>query len=167
MNIPSATATSKIGLSAATSSRVYVDYVKVETQGLVQSPISVSGFPKSVGNVLSYTVTGLQSDSMYNYTVKPEGNSAVVSNAIQVRTGLGDGIELYESAHSTWVKTTDGIIIRNLPTKCTLQVFDIMGKQLQIIQSSATEQKIKLPQRGIYIVKTEQPNKLCTMKISY
>ena len=167
VNIPSATATSKIGLSAASSSRVYVDYVKVETQGLVQTPVSVSGFPVSVGNVLSYTVTGLQSDSMYNYTVKPEGNSAVVSNAIQVRTGLGDGIELYESAHSTWVKTTDGIIIRNLPTKYTLQVFDIMGKQLQTIQSVAAEQKIKLPQRGIYIVRTEQTSKLCTMKISY
>ena len=65
VTIPKGETASSIGLSAAAGSRVYVDYVKVATQGAVLTPFSVTGYPKSVGNVLNYTVDGLMIDSTY------------------------------------------------------------------------------------------------------
>ncbi|MFZ4454688.1 MAG: endonuclease [Bacteroidales bacterium] len=167
VNVPLATATSKIGLSAASSGRVYVDYVKVVTQGSVKTPISIAGYPKSVGNVLSYDVADLMPDSMYHYTVKPEGNSVAVSNQVDVRTLLWDGISQTNKNHVFAVTSDNGLIIKNLEGNSTVSLFDVVGKRIETTKSNSGELFIRLHNRGIYVVHIQGNSTLCTMKVRY
>jgi len=167
VNIPQGSSTSKIALSAATGSRVYVDYLKVETQGAVQTAVSVSGYPKPVGNVLTYAVDGLLADSTYFYTITPEGNSTTISNRIAVHTTLVNAVVENQDKHLSWSVTSGGINIYKLTAGSQLKVYDIMGKQILYIQSVSSEENIQLTQKGIYFIQLQQNQGLKSYKIIY
>ena len=167
INIPQGTVASKITLSATTSSRVYVDFVKVETKGSVQTPVSLAGYPKSVGNILTYSIDGLQADSSYYYTVKPEGNSAAISNQVKVHTALGSGIDQIENNSISWSVLSDGVYIRNLRAGSKLNVLDMMGKRLQTIQPTSTEAMVRLTHNGVYLLQITQNQTIKMVKILY
>jgi hypothetical protein len=167
VNIPQSTANSVIALSAASSSRVYVDYVKVQTQESVQTAVSVSGYPKSVGNLLSYSVSGLQSDSCYYYTLIPEGNAATVSNQIQVRTSLISGVEHYQNFVFSWSVLSDGILLHNMPINSKITVSDVYGRNLQTIKANSSEIKIKPVIKGIYLLQIMYNQEVKSCKIFY
>ncbi|MEI7503217.1 MAG: endonuclease, partial [Paludibacter sp.] len=132
VNIPQGSTVDTIGLSATASIRVYVDYVKVATQGAVLTPVSVAGYPKSVGNVLNYTVDGLLMGTTYFYTVTPQGNNVATSNQIQVNPAIAIGFkELFENNLVSWSVLDNGISVRNLPKDCTLSIIDLLGKSVQ------------------------------------
>ena len=154
--IPQATTNSVISLSAVTSSRVYVDYVKVETQGSVQTAVSVSGYPKSVGNVLNYIVDGLLADSTYNYQIQPEGNAVAVSNQIQVRTGIKSGIVENQNNNIRWNVSNNSLYIKNIPANSYFKVFDFTGKLIQRVTSTDTEIMLVLPSKGVYLLQVVQ-----------
>ena len=170
VNVPVKTSTSTISLYAAAGSghRVYVDYVKLATQGSPQVPVSVNGYPVSVGNVLSYSVTDLQPDSTYFYKITPEGNSTIESDQITVHTlQLSSGVTDLTNNKLKWTVNATGISVWNLPTNSNILVLDIVGKQLQSVQNSSSEIKLNLSQKGIYLLQVKQNQEVKTYKIIY
>lgn len=170
LNIPIKTSSSTISLYTYPGSghRAYVDYLKLTTQGVAQMPVSVSGYPKSVGNVLNYTVNDLQPDSTYYYTVTPEGNSTIVSDQIKVHTlKLNSGINDHKDNLISWNVTPEGINVSNLPVNCNVFVLDMMGKQLQSFQGISSTLKLNLSQKGIYLLQVKQNQEFNTYKIRF
>ena len=167
ISIPKLGMISKIALSAAAGSRVYVDYIKVETMGSVQTPVSVLGYPKSIGNNLSYNIEGLVADSTYYYTVKPEGNSAAISNQILVHTGLTNDMQQPENNSVRWSVLSDGVQIYNLPANSLFTVLDLTGKKLQTQQPKTTEIKLRLSTKGIYLLQIQNKQEIKTYKLLY
>jgi len=170
INIPIKTSTSTISFYSFTGSghRVYIDYVKLTSQGIAQMPVSVNGFPLSVGNVINYSVTGLESDSTYFYTVAPEGNGTVVSDPIKVHTlKLNSDVKNQKENLISWSLTSNGVQVRNLPSGCNVLVLDIMGKQVQSFQQVTSELKIDLSQKGIYLLQVKQDQATKTYKIKF
>jgi hypothetical protein len=142
--------------------------VKLATQGSPQVPVSVNGYPVSVGNVLSYSVTDLQPDSTYFYKITPEGNSTIESDQITVHTlQLSSGVTDLTNNKLKWTVNATGISVWNLPTNSNILVLDIVGKQLQSVQNSSTEIKLNLPQKGIYLLQVKQNEEVKTYKIIY
>jgi len=168
VNIPQSTTTSSIGLSAAAGSRVYVDYVKVATQGAVLTPISLTGYPKSVGNVLNYTVDGLVVGTTYYYTVTPQGNSVATSNQIQVNPAIAFGFnEQFENNLVSWSVSNNGIILSNLPVGCTVSLIDLFARKVQTLQAQTSETALIIPQKGIYLLQIQNKQEIRTLKIRY
>ena len=170
VNIPIKTSATTISLFAFAGSghRVYVDYLKVATQGVAKVPVSVAGYPKSVGSVLNYAVTDLQSDSAYYYTVTPEGNTTIISDQIKVRTlKLINGVDNQKDNLVIWTATTDGLVVRNLPSDCSVTVLDMVGRQILSLRNVTAELKLTLPQKGIYILQVKQNQHFNSYKIRY
>ena len=169
VNIPAKTSTSTVSLSVLSGSghRVYVDYVKLSTQGIVQTPVSVSGYPSNVGNVLTYSVTGLQSDSTYYYTVTPQGNSTTVSDKIKVHTALANSItELPDFDFNYKIISGEGLEISGIPENCSLTISDLLGKQIKIKNASPVVH-FKLSQKGLYLLQLQRNQEFRTYKIIY
>ena len=170
VNVPVETSTSTISLYtfAGSGHRVFVDYMKLTTQGSPQLPVSVNGYPVSLGNVLSYSVTDLQPDSTYFYKITPVGNSTIESDQITVHTlQLTNGLTDQAENMIKWSVTTTGISLWNIPDNSTIRLLDVMGKQLQSVQSSSSELKLNLSQKGIYLIQIKQNKGVKTYKIMY
>lgn len=160
VTIPAATGTSRIALSAVAGKRVYVDYVKVATQGNVQTAVSVPGYPKSVGNVLNYVVADLLPDSLYNYKVTPKGNQAAASTAIQVRTrATATDVQMYQAENVVWSVTRSGIRVTGVSPGSMVNLYDITGRPVQQQYSTGSSIVIPLERKGIYILQIN--NKVC------
>jgi endonuclease I len=168
VNIPQGLTASNIGLSAAAGSRVYVDYVKVATQGAVQTPVSVAGYPKSVGNVLNYTVDGLMIGTTYYYNVTPQGNNVATSNQILVNMPIAIGFkELFENNLVSWNVLDNGISVQNLPKACTLNLIDLLGRNVQTIQPKTSEITLTIQKKGIYLLMVKNKQETRTIKVQY
>jgi len=167
VSIPQGTASSTIALSAAAGKRLFVDYVKVATKGTILTPVPFTGYPKSTGNVLSYNIEGLESNSTYYYSVLPQGNSTVLSGQIEVRTGAPSGIEQTTGKSTNWSASPEGILLQNLPAGCHLSLLDMMGKQLQTIQPASSEILLRLPQKGVFLLRVQRNEGMETIKILY
>ncbi len=171
IEIPQKTAASTISFSATGGSgkRVYIDHVKVSTQGITQTPVSVSGFPMFVGNMLTYNVTGLESDSTYHYTVKPEGNSAAISDKISLRTLLYDSLNDKLETDFFWYTIKDGISIKKLPVNCTIALFDAYGRKLKTFETKTltSEINISMENHGVYLLQIVQNQKMKFVKVVY
>jgi endonuclease I len=168
LNLPAKTSSSTISLYAFAKKRVYVDYVKVATQGTTQTAVSVNGYPKSVGNVTNYSVTGLQSDYNYFYTVTPEGSNTGISDQVSVRTAsISTGIDKTELNAISWSAVADGILVRNVPLNSTLTVLDMMGRQIQIVENNSSGITLNLTQKGIYLLQIRQNQGIKTYKVRF
>lgn len=166
VNIPAKTSTSSIALSAVKGARVYVDYVKLTTQGIAQTPVSVIGYPKSVGNVLTYAVTSLLSDSTYYYTVTPEGNSTTISDKVKVHTATSVLTEELENRLGYKIVVGEGIQIIGIPEGCMVTILDMLGKQIKS-ENSSSEIKFRLPQKGLYLLQIQRNQEFKTYKIIF
>lgn len=166
IEIPISTAASKIAFSAITGKRVYIDYVKAVSQVPIFAPITISTFPKMLGNVLSYTVTGLQSGKTYYYTVTPQGNDATVSNQMVARTTVNTSVKDVFSSIS-WTVSSSGIRLKDLPKGITLHLLDITGKRVTTFVSNTTEKVIEIPHKGIYLLQMHTNSAVQTVKIQY
>jgi len=167
VSLPYLTATSVITLSAGASSRVLIDYVKVESQGSSLTPVSVHGYPKSVGNILTYSVTGLTSDSTFYFNIQPLGNSAAISNTIKVHTLVVTGIEQENKNTVNWHVTTQGIHISNLSAGCSVNVMDMMGRKVISKKATDSEVQLPIPQRGIYFLQVQNGGYSRSYKFAY
>ena len=167
VNVPQGLSSSVITLSAATGKRVYIDYVKVETQGADLVKVPVIGYPKSVGDIYAYPVTGLEPDLTYYFNVQPEGNSAIVSNTIQQDTKLSSVVEQNQDRTVRWNVLTEGLRVWNLPSDCQLNVLDIMGKSIETLKPTSSEVLLPLPQKGIYLLQIQQNATINNYKIIY
>jgi len=167
VSLPLATATSVINLSAGAGRRVLIESVKVESQGSSLTPVSVQGYPKSVGNILTYSVNGLTSDSTFYFNIQPEGNNATISNTIKVHTLLVAGIEQENKNTVNWHVTPQGILIGNLSTGCLLNVLDMMGRKVLSTKATDSEIQLPLPQKGIYFLQVKNGGSIKSFKFAY
>jgi len=143
--------------------RVYLDYVKLTTEGSTQTPESLSGYPKSVGNVLSYAVGELSPSTTYYYNVTPEGNSTGKSASITVQTTVDTGnAELTENRIYSY-STAEGIVINNLPENSEVTVMNVLGRTLQVLRPTDDKTKIKTD-KGLYILHIKFGNETCVLK---
>jgi hypothetical protein len=169
VTIPKGSNAGKIALSTVTGKRVYMEYVKVVAQLPALVPVSITEYPKFVGNVLSYTIEGLQSDSTYYYSVLPVGNSSLESNKIKVRTGTNITTldERDQISTPTWLVSSEGILVRNLPKICKLSLLDMMGRRIKSFEPYSSEMMLTLPQKGLYLLQIQSNNTLKTVKLLY
>ncbi len=166
VNIPAKTSASTISLSANKSIRVYVDYVKLTTQAAVETPLSVNGYPTTVGNVLTASVSSLQPNSTYYYSVTPQGNSATVSNQIQAITAINDAVTSISNYSVNWFIISNGIIVRNLPGNSQVTLYNLMGEKMASTMVN-DEVQIKLNLHGVYLLKIQKDNEFISSKVIY
>ena len=167
VDMPVSTPVSKIALSTAIGKRVYVDYIKVVAQLPVYGPVSILGYPKSLANVQTYSVTGLQSARTYYYTVTPIGNGGSVSNQISVQTNINTNVDELENTTIRWYQTTKGLCVQNLPSDSKLILMDMTGRRLKIMQTSGREITFTLAQKGIYLLQIVGSEVTTEIKILY
>lgn len=167
VEIPVSTPVSKITFSVVAGKRVIIDYVKIVLHTPRLDHVSVTGYPKSVGNVLSFNVTGLQKATNYYYSITPEGNGAVTSNVVAVQTVATKLSNPQRRSKVAWIKHTDGIQIYNLNPDCTVNTFDINGKHVQSMHHLNDRQSITFPERGLYFLKIENNDSSEVLKVNY
>jgi hypothetical protein len=167
LEIPQATTTSTLSFSAAKGIRVYVDYVKVENVAASATPIAVTGYPKLVGNVLSYSVMGLASDSTYYYTVSPQNNSSLKTDAIEVRTLLASALTNIDGNKVSWNAVQGGIQLKGLPENSTISMFDFTGKLVKTSTLNSNNYYFEIQNKGIYILQIQTAYKRVSLKIVY
>lgn len=165
--LPIQSATAKISLSAATSKRVYVDYVKAETQGVSFTETSVNGYPVNVGNVLNYQVSGLQADSAYFYKVSVQNNPSIVSSAIAVRTNAATSLPNVNKPLYTWTRTSTGITVNHLQPNSQLIIYDLKGQKIHETKNSDSQTMFTLINKGFYLVNVVTNNNSQTIKVLY
>jgi hypothetical protein len=155
VDLPVAVSASKIALSATAGKRVYVDYMKLVANNPVYGPVSVSSFPKSVGNVLTYTVTGLQSGTTYSFTVTPQGNGAAASNQITVQTNINTGI--ISNQQTSWHQTTapGGIRLMNLQPGSTIRLLNLSGATVFVTRTASANLFIPVVSHGFYLLQVQ------------
>jgi endonuclease I len=164
-NISQKTATT-LNFYAMKGKRVYLDYVKLTTTGLPQTQENVTGYPKSVGNVLSYNVTSLENNMNYYYSVTPEGNAAGTSGVISVHTTLSGNLQLSEE-NIVWFTNSGMITVKNLPENCQISLIDGLGKVLYKTSSKSQEINLYPKNKGIYLLKVEYQDKTFTDKVIF
>jgi len=168
VDIPAKTASSKIEFSAVTNKRIYLDYVKLATAGSASTPTSVSGYPRMVGNVLSYSVSGLESDSTYYYAVTPQGNSAAVSNEIKVKTlPASTSTPDVNLSGIVWQRSEAGLIVRNLPENVEVSLTDMFGKKIIYNRSSDGGLVLTNLNKGVYLMQVRINQTVKIWKVLY
>ena len=168
VDIPAKTASSKIEFSAVTNKRIYLDYVKLATAGIASTPTSVSGYPRMVGNVLSYSVSGLESDSTYYYAVTPQGNSAAVSNEVKVKTlPVSTATPDTNISGIIWQRSEAGLVVRNLPENVEVTLTDMLGKKIMYNRSTAGDLVLTNLNKGVYLMQVRINQTVKTWKVLY
>lgn len=112
----------------------------------------VAGYPKNVGNVVTYKVEGLTQLTTYNYTITAiRGDEKVVSDEATVLTKQTIGLE--ESTTSTVVYSAQGQLIVNTTAGTTIEVYNALGQQISNIVAEEGENTIAISGSQIVIVK--------------
>lgn len=168
LELPIGSSNSKITLSATANKRIYIDNFKIETPGTTVSQTSVSGYPVNVGNVMTYMVENLASDSTYYYKISPVGSSSAASEEIQVKT-YGPTANKYLNLNSsiTCFATIEGVFISKLPSDAIITVYNLLGNQLQKVQPDAADIELKLSQKGFYLIQIISKDVRNVFKIRY
>jgi len=167
VDLPVSTAISKISLTAAAGKRVYVDYVRLITHTPIYAPVSITGYPKSVGNVFSYNVTGLQKGIRYYYTVTPEGNGSATSNQVMVQLAITTAIDQQKTENYVWSLIPEGVRIKSLVPNSKISMYDSMGKCIQSVLTSTTETNISFPRKGVYLLQISNNESAQTLKVVF
>lgn len=144
--------------------RIYVFTVQAVT-GNMETVIShVQGYPMAVGNVLQYQVTDLQPNTLYYYTVQPDGQA--VSEEDMFFTEAGWTGHAFVTFPDWEYRLMDGdIILSGMPVGAQLRVWDIRGRML-CNQTVRSEQSLRLalPQ-GLLLIQLTDHEKTQVLKI--
>lgn len=167
VNISELSSASTLTFTALKGARVYVDYIKVNTQGATLTPIAVTGFPMYVGNVLNYQITGLETDSTYYYTVTPQGNSASISDVIKVNTLVGTAVNNQFTDQISCFISQNVLHINNVPKNSEVRIFDVLGKFVKKLPVIDSNLNTILTQKGIYMIQIVYDGKISVKKIIY
>lgn len=166
VELPPSETTTKITLKANKNRRVFVDYVKVANEGEVAVKVPMDGYPKLVGNVLNYSITGLSPEQNYYYTVTPQGNSTGISNEIQLQTtatstdndklGISENLVVYYADKS--------LCISNMAKGNLIEMYDIVGNQMVRIQANSDQVRIPFEHKGVFILLVKNGNRIAGSK---
>lgn len=158
------TASSVITFMAKSSHRVYLHNVVVKSGGGF-TPVVLDGYPRRVGNVYEYLVSGLTPAVQYHYTVTPyEGETAqTVSNTISVSTWSA-GVDDLENDHIL-IFTSDNVLhILNAPMNAVAQWYTMDGRLCGSRTLHGEESEWELPE-GIYIVRVISRSMQATVRV--
>ena len=165
VNLPVSTAASKIALATVSGKRVYIDYMNVIEQLPATGPVSVSGYPKSLGNILSYPVSGLQSSKTYYYTVTPIGNGGLVSNQVAVQTTMNTAVNQPEKLTLSWSVTPDGVLLQHLSGPSEIVILDATGREITTVHSVSSDVLLPITKKAIYLLQIRQNQSLYNLKV--
>lgn len=162
--VSAGTASSKITFMAKSDHRVYLHSVVVKSGGGF-TPVVLDGYPRRVGNVYEYLVSGLTPAVQYHYTVTPyEGETAqTVSNTISVSTWSAE-VDNLENDHIL-IFTSDNVLhILNAPMNAVAQWYTMDGRLCGSRTLHGEECEWELPE-GIYIVRVISRSMQATVRV--
>ena len=158
------TASSKITFMAKKDHRAYLHSVVVKSGGGFTS-VALDGYPRRVGNVNEYEVTGLTPTVQYHYTVTPyEGETAQpVSNTVSVSTAASAVDEL-PADHILIFTSGTTLHILNAPMNAVAQWYTMDGRLCGSRVLHAEESEWELPE-GFYIVRVVSRSMQSTVRV--
>ena len=149
----------------ASGKRINVKNVKVFGGGEAITNVSLSGYPKQVGNLQSYTVVGLEPNTEYYYNVTPDG--VAVSEDIAVTTlegGTATAIEYSDAEGLVYYTDRHLLHVINLCPGTSLAVFDCTGRLVEQ-RTAATDAETFALSNGLYLVRIQANGEQRTLKI--
>ena len=143
--------------------RINIASITAVTGGEKISNVSLAGYPKHTGNVLSAVVEGLSPQYVYYYTVTPEGLAE--SEEIEVLL-LGNDMAVVtpeENLVSCYVMD-DVLHVSGLPANVRLALYDVSGRVLHVMEAHGTAQ-IPLPADGVFMLQIVENSGMQIIKI--
>lgn len=158
------TASSKITFMAKKDHRAYLHSVVVKSGGGFTS-VALDGYPRRVGNVNEYEVTGLTPTVQYHYTVTPyEGETAqTVSNTVSVST-VASAVDELPADHILIFTSGTTLHILNAPMNAVAQWYTMDGRLCGSRVLHAEESEWELPE-GFYIVRVVSRSMQSTVRV--
>ena len=158
------TASSKITFMAKKDHRAYLHSVVVKSGGGFTSG-ALDGYPRRVGNVNEYEVTGLTPTVQYHYTVTPyEGETAqTVSNTVSVST-VASAVDELPADHILIFTSGTTLHILNAPMNAVAQWYTMDGRLCGSRVLHAEESEWELPE-GFYIVRVVSRSMQSTVRV--
>lgn len=157
--------------SLATSKRININNVQILTGGESVNNVSIEGYPKTIGNIQSYLVEGVDYTSTnYYYTVTPFNYS--VSNEILVEMENIDEeenseIEEVSKAHLLNYLNGNVWMIEGVEKGSVLTLMNASGLILEQTIASQSLAQFSLPTHGVYILRIEQDEDNRVLKTIY
>ena len=164
-DIPVSSETSVTLTTGGSKPRAYIDWLIVSVGGETITNTSLTGYPKSVGNVQSYLVVGLEPNTQYYYTVTPTG--VPVSEQIAVMTleeNTPTSMQYTDANALVYYTTSDAIHILNLQPGSAVNVFDATGRLCAQRLQCAAEEAFVLPE-GVYVFKVSVDGVVKSVKV--
>lgn len=158
------TASSKITFMAKKDQRAYLHSVVVKSGGGF-TPVTLDGYPRRVGHVTEYEVTGLTSGVQYHYTVTPYvGETAqTVSNTVSVSPG-SSAVDELPADHMLIYTSGTTLHILNAPMNAVAQWYTMDGRLCGSRVLHAEESEWELPE-GFYIVRVVSRSMQSTVRV--
>lgn len=168
--VPANSANTSVSLkieNLATSKRVNVNNVKVIIGGTVIDNVSISGYPKNVGNVQYYLVEGVNyTTADYYYTVTPLGHSVSNDILVEMQEETESGMDVVEQNAFLSYLNGNVWIIEGIEKGSVLTLMNVSGVILERTVASSLEQ-FSLPMQGVYILHIERNGVNRVLKIAY
>lgn len=168
--VPANSANTSVSLkieNLATSKRVNVNNVKVIIGGTVIDNVSISGYPKNVGNVQYYLVEGVNyTTANYYYTVTPLGHSVSNEILVEMQEETESGMDVVEQTALLSYLNGNVWIIEGIEKGSVLTLMNVSGVILERTVASSVEQ-FSLPMQGVYILHIERNGVNRVLKIAY
>lgn len=159
VELASATESSIITLMAENGSRVYLKRAVLITGGAGE--VMLDGYPRRVGNVLSYLVDNLIACRSYYYHVTAyNGNTKIeTSNEIEVSTGMTSVEHIESDFDNMFVYAYNGsVVIDDAPYNARVNCYSLDGVLCTSRTIHDVREYIDLNNRGIYIVQVVTDN---------
>lgn len=166
IDISPKTANTVLAFSAIAGKRVYIDYLKVEELIPIMYRVVENNYPKPVGNTTTYTITGLNTDSTYYFTIKPQGiTNPTESNQIKAHTDITTNTARIAKRKVAWNVQSSTLNVQNIPKNAYLTLYNASGQIIQAGQHNSPLASIHLSKPGFYFLKVADSNSSEIIKI--
>ncbi len=154
VTLASATAESTLTLKAGSGKRVYLKHVTLQSGGGATTQL-VDGYPRRVGNVQQYRVTGLSAEKEYFYrvTAYKDNSSLAESETIEVKT-MASAVSSAKAPEGMYVYSYNGAIyVDGAPANARMSYYSLDGRLCGTRTLHAVRESIVPLQKGIYVVR--------------
>jgi hypothetical protein len=151
--IESATSQSTISFKAAKSHRVYLQSVTLTTGATEQ--IMLDGYPRRVGNVLSYMVDGVDCSKDYYYNIVAYNGTAKLETSDTITVALATDVEDVRSdmPQGLFVYAYNrAIYIDDAPANARINCYSLDGSLCKTRTIHAPREILQMERAGIYVV---------------
>lgn len=147
-------------------SRVYVGTVDAIAGGEVTTIDHIQGYPINVGNVLSHTVTNLEENEQYFYTITPDGMIGSEEESFVTEEGW-NGTSFVTFPTLDWHIISDGVMLVGIPKNTYITLYDCTGRLVEQVRN-IQDSSYTLPlSKGIYLIHVRQGGKSQTIKLIF